>query len=178
MPYATYAHNPTTGQVIPASWGDDVVANTNYLASTRPHCRATRSANVAIAHNTWSSIPFTVESYDVGGCHSTASDQSRFVVPSGEGGKYMACAQAVWATNGTGRRLFRIFKNNATILAQVELPLSSSESGGTVAFPAPVVLAAADYVELQVFQTSGGLLDILFAADYSPVFGFWWVATT
>ena len=168
-------HNPTTATVIPASWGDIVRDDLEYLARNKPHARVYNSAN--ISHTTsgaFQAVTFNSERYDVGACHSTVSNTSRLTVPSGEGGKYLIGGCVQWFTNATGRRILKLRVNGTTDIAQVELALVSSESGGIV--QTEYALAAGDYVELHAFQSSGGALNMLATPNLSPEFWFRWVA--
>lgn len=167
--------NPTTGQPILAAWGDIVRDDLEYLARNKPHARVYNSS--AFSHTSSGSfvaITFNSERYDVGGCHSTVTNTSRLTVPSGEGGKYAIGGCIQWATNGTGRRLLKLRLNATTDLCQVELPITSNESGGII--QTEYALAAGDYVELFAFQSSSGTLAVNAVGNFSPDFWFRWVA--
>lgn len=169
-------HNPTTGQIIPASWGDAVRDALEYLARNKPHCRVYNSA--AISHTTSGTpqaLTFNSERFDVGGCHSTSSNTSRLTVPAGEGGKYLIFAAFAFAPNSAGYRqgYFRI--NGATIVAVDSKPAVNG-AGTEFAFSTLYALAAGDYVELVVNQTSGGALNVDGTGSYTPEFGMMWVA--
>lgn len=169
-------NNPTAGQPATAAWGDAVRDAAVYLGTGKPHCRVYNNANFSVGSSaTWTSITFNTERFDVGAMHSTASNQSRIVVPTGEGGKYLIGGSLAFATNATGRRLMRILLNGTTVICQAELPLSSSESGGNLT--TIYNLAAADYVELQAYQSSGGALNVIAGTNYSPEFWAMWMAT-
>jgi hypothetical protein len=167
-------NNPTAGQPATAAWGDAVRDATLYLATNKPHTRVYN--NAAFTHNStgnWVSITFNSETFDVGSCHSTVTNTSRLTVPTGEGGHYMIGGHATFDTNVTGRRMLRLYLNGTTVISQVELGVNGGEAGG--ALSSYYALAAADYVELQAFQSSGGNLNII--ATPTPTFWWKWDAT-
>ena len=59
---------------------------------------------------TWDS-----EDFDTDGFHSTSSNTSRITIPSGKGGKYLLVAQTTFASNATGVRIWKIFKNGSEL---------------------------------------------------------------
>lgn len=163
-----------TNAPLQAALLDQFRTNDEWLARNRPHVRCIRSAN--FTHNStgnWVAVPFTAESYDVGGLHDNASNTTRITIAADCEGKFVFRGGGSWFTNGAGRRLFRIRKNGTTVVAQVELGISSNESGGIVPTD-PIAVVVGDYLELEAFQSSGGNLDIVFASDYSPTFSAFW----
>lgn len=174
----TSVQDPTTNAAILTAWGDATNAASDYLATNKPHARVYKST--AFSHNStgnWLSITFDSERVDVGGCHSTVSNTSRLTVPSGEGGWYDIGGCFEFAANATGHRLARILLNGATVIAQVG-PFDATSAFSTALNPSTKYqLAAADYVELQGYQNSGGSLNISASGNYSPEFWLEWKAT-
>lgn len=173
-------HNPANGISPPASWGDLVRDNIVWLAgdaasgNPKPMCRVYNSASISTATATFTALTFDSERYDVGGCHSTSSNTGRLTVPTGGGGVYQLWGIAKFATNGTGIRIARIRLNGATYIGAAEVPGSSTDAT-TVNVSCQYKLAAADYVELVTYQSSGGLLNVSLDANFSPEFGMSWV---
>jgi hypothetical protein len=152
--------NPTAGAVITAAWGDAVRDAIEHLARNKPHARVHNTSSYT--HNStgnYLAIPFGLERFDVGGCHSTVSNTSRLTVPSGEAGTYVIGGGCTWAASGVGVRQLRLIVNGSTEIALQRL---ASETDTTPAFTISGYydLVAGDYVELQAFQNSGGSLDI------------------
>jgi hypothetical protein len=168
-------HNPTTGAVIPASWGDIVRDDLEYLARNKPHCRVYNSANVSIPNLTRTAVTFNSERYDVGGCHSTAVNTSRLTVPAGEGGKYVIGGCVEFAGNATGTRQVEVYVNGTTLIA-IQKDGAPDANPFELTINTEYALSAGDYVELTVYQTSGGALNVLTASAYSPEFWMRWVA--
>lgn len=173
-------HNPATGTSPPASWGDlirdDVVwlAGDSASGNPKPMCRVSNSAAISVANATATAVTFDTESYDVGGMHSTSSNTNRITIPSGGGGVYSIGGSIQWAANATGARAVYIRVNGATIIELDEItPFAAATI--THGVSTQYKLAAADYVELIVNQTSGGALNTNAAASYAPIFYAHWV---
>ena len=174
-PQAT--HNPATGGIPPASWGDmlrdDIVwlAGDSASGNPKPMCRVYNSAAISTATATFTALTFDSERYDVGGCHSTSSNTGRLTVPTGGGGVYSIFGNIKFASNATGLRVARIRLNGTTYIAADE----NAPDATTLCVKTEYKLAAADYVELVAYQASGGLLNVSLDANFSPEFGMSWI---
>lgn len=166
-------HNPTTGQAIPAPWGDAVNDAIAYETTTKPACQVGRSSMwTHTSSGNTQAIPFDQEEYDVGGCHSTVSNTTRIYAP--DAGRYLMTFVAGWEGVPAGRRLWHFVKNGSVQLAQTELAMSSTgECSGDLAVVRR--LAAGDYVEVLAFQDSGGNLQ-MYQGTWTPTFTFEWIA--
>lgn len=163
MPYVDPqdVHNPATGQVAPASWGDAVRAVGEYLIRNKPHCKAYATTSSSVIPGVFSNLPCNAEDWDVGGMHSTFSNNSRITVPSGEDGKYRGVAWVDFSNpmgSPSGRRVVRVRKNGVDLI--------SSHSGdcdpvGTSAVTIPWEdnLVEGDYVQIEVGHTDDDDLD-------------------
>lgn len=121
-------------------------------------CRVFRSAVQSIPSSTVTAMSWTDEDEDLYSLHSTVSNQSRVVAPSGLAGIYLCHAQIEFAANATGTRSVFI-EHNGTIIAQQVIDARSS--GVTiVSVESSVKLAVGEYVEAFVSQTSGGSLNV------------------
>lgn len=173
-------HNPSNGTSPPASWGDNVRDNIVWLAgdaasgNPKPMCRVYHNASQNIATATWTSVSMNSERYDVGGMHSTVTNTSRITIPSGGGGVYHLFGQVRFATNATGIRAVRLLLNGTTSIAQRNNSATSTDPCH-IGISCDYKLSAADYVEVQVYQASGGLLAVDSASAESPEFGCHWV---
>ena len=117
------------------------------------------------------------ERFDNAAIHSTASNTSRFTVPSGGGGKYLIGAGFQWAISAAGNyRQGYLYQNATTFIAyQTNQPSATHASETTIT--TLYSLAAADYAELYVKQDSGGALNLTVAANYSPEVWVAWLRT-
>lgn len=150
--------------------------NIAWLATDSPQCRAYNNANISIAVSaTIQSLTFNSERFDNAAVHSTGVSTGRLTVPAGGGGKYVIGSQMEFAANVTGDRGNYIWQNGTTYLA-----VQQQLAGTRTANPNLVTIAslsAADYVEARAFQESGGALNVLSTANYSPEFWCLWTRT-
>jgi hypothetical protein len=106
--------------------------------------------------------------------HSTASNTSRLIAP--QTGVYLCIGIVRWANNATGARYLALQINGAGN------PLNSDRLVVLDANETPYHITAGlfklsqgDYVEVFVFQNSGGNLNSLTNADVVPRFMMAWV---
>lgn len=139
-------------------------------------CRVYNSANESITSGTWTTLTFNSERFDLhddaaSTFHSTGANTGRITIPSGRTGYYVIGAHAEFANNTTGRRGIRIVHSvGSTVVAQH----LEEASGGALDQSLGVVtlykLQATEYVTAEVFQNSGGALNVLASGNYSPEF--------
>jgi hypothetical protein len=112
----------------------------------------------SIPNSTDTKITFTSEYFDTDAFHDNGSNTSRITIPSGLGGYYLIGAHVQFATNASGTRALRLMKNGATINGTGgSLPAGAAALGletNTI-----VSLVATDYIEADLYQTSGGSLN-------------------
>ena len=111
-----------------------------------------------IPNNTYTTLTFDSEAIDTDAFHSTSVNTGRITIPAGMAGKYLITCSFLIAPNATGLRQFRV-RNNAVQVFQVgeiagNASLYLSQSASFI-----INLAVADFLDLQVNQTSGGNLD-------------------
>lgn len=137
-----------------------------------PMARVYHDANQSIADSTWTTLAFNQERFDTDTIHDTATNNSRLTIQTA--GKYILFANVEFDVNGTGGRGLRIILNGDTtngIIGQVLLPATAAASQRMVIATPPYDFSAGDYVELQVWQNSGGARTVAAIAAYSPEFG-------
>lgn len=130
-------------------------------SSTFVGCRAYNSALQALVTATITALTFDTEEYDTDAIHSTASNTSRFTVPTGKDGKWRFTGGGSYASNGSGDRYFWWRVNGSTEVhgGVAQWPPSPAViSFGAI--PVTLALVATDYVELIGYQTSGGNLNV------------------
>lgn len=169
---------PVTATTISVStFGSLVSGDVDYLAVSKPNCRVYNSANIAITTATLTALTFDSERYDKGaGSHSTSVNTGRLTVPTSCGGVYMIFGHVSFASNNTGSRIIAIRLNGATYIARVYAPATQS-ADTEMSISTCYNLAAADYVELVVYQNSGGNLNAQVVANYACEFGWVWQST-
>lgn len=160
--------------VIPTSRLNAYKTALDYLASTRPHFRATNSAVQSIPNNTQTAVTLNTERFDQGAMHSIVSNTDRGTVPAGEAGKFSAWATGGWAANSAGVRIHSLVVNGATFVASNRME-SATDTTPYFDVASPLyALAAADWMSFYVLQNSGGALNNGLAGNYAPEFSMMW----
>lgn len=126
-----------------------------------PAVRAVANAVTSLTDATWTTIAFAgTDRFDTDAFHNPASNNSRLTVPTGKGGRYLIGAHAEFASNVTGQRGARIFLNGATRIGGEALINATINANPTrITLVTLYDLVATDYVELQMWQNSGGSLN-------------------
>lgn len=157
-------HNPATGTSPPAAWGDAVRDGIEFLVRP-PGAIAGRTAVQSIANGASvnAAIGFNAPDLrDTDAYHDITTNNTRIVVPAGLGGWYRCDSFARFAANGTGHRDVLVRVNGSDIVAHSVgkvAPISGQDC--FVSTTALVQLAAGDYVEMCVNQTSGAALNVV-----------------
>jgi hypothetical protein len=126
-------------------------------ASTYSGVSCYNSGGPTISNSTYTALTFDTEDFDTDSYHSTSSNTSRITIPSGKAGKYLINAVIGWEANSTGTRGMAFYKNGALVTYPMQYPTASVETwyNGSMILN----LAVSDYVEVYVFQSSGGNLN-------------------
>lgn len=147
------------------------------LLALRSHigARAYHNANQSITSATLTVLALNSERYDTDTIHDTATNNSRLTCKTA--GVYAISGNVSFAANATGLRELDILLNGATMIASKTV----GNVGGTVATIVDVgcdyLLAVNDYVELRVYQDSGGALNVLSTGNYTPEFSMHFTGT-
>lgn len=150
-------------------WGNDLLVLGPVGSGSVPSARVYNDANISIDHNTLTALTFNTERYDTASFHSTSSNTSRLTAPTA--GLYIIGGSAQFAVNATGRRRVSIRLNGTTEIAVQEPAVDADAAiNWSAALSTSYELAASDYVELLVFQTSGGALNVAAQNNHSPEF--------
>ena len=133
---------------------------------------ASHNAAQTITTGTTTTLNFNTENYDTDSIHDTVTDNDRMTAPTI--GKYLAIATVEWAANGTGSRYVSIRNQVPTIISEVWLPNNGGSDVLNMQVACIVNLAANDWVNVRVFQNSGGDLDIA-TSNPLPLFELVWL---
>ena len=156
----------STGQVLTVASGVPSWATPASSTPTFVGANVT-GANATVANNTLQTLAFNGETYDTNGFHDNATNNSRITIPSGKAGYYLVTATGQWDVNATARRELYIAKNG-TLVGSAEVTASSSAYPSPT-YSMPYLLAVGDYLEVKVYQGSGGNLTFfgpLFTVSY------------
>lgn len=139
-------------------------------------CLVYRSSVQSIPNNAFTAIGFNLEAFDESSIHDNVTNNSRLTIPAGYT-RAMLFAQIGFAANATGRRTAQFFKNG---VSTVTVPMSASVAVNSATelttfqiISMPLNVVAGDYLELAVYQNSGGNLDFSGGNEFSSHFGCW-----
>lgn len=147
---------------------NDVHMEGSVNKSTTLGAMASRSSNQNIASSaTWTSLSFDTQEYDTDGCFA-ATDTKLHARRSGQ---YKVGGTVNFAANSTGIRAIRIALNGTTYYFLQFSPAvavydHALTTGGVIN------MVNGDYIEVDVFQSSGGALNAVAAANYKMLTGF------
>jgi hypothetical protein len=116
------------------------------------------NASQSISNTTWTTLNFNSEVFDTDTFHDTASNNSRITIPSGKNGKYLIVAKWHFQGNASGSDRLGGIKKNGTNIGTYR---GINGNASSVGWGASVILdlVATDYIELEVYQDSGGNLN-------------------
>ena len=134
-------------------------------------CLASTRASQSISNNTFTAINLATEAYDTDSIHSTSVNNTRFTIPTGKGGYWLFYATGAFENLGSGFMQTRFYKNGSSTGPLSASGAASGASGATGTSITQIInLAANDYVELVLFQNSGGSELILYSGSEDYVF--------
>ena len=131
--------------------------------------RVYNSAAQSISNSTETTVTFDTEYFDTDTIHSTSSNTGRLTATTD--GVYIIVFNFAFTTNATGHRKIIMKLNGSTEIAIFEVDTNQNdEQIGQVS--TVYKLSATDYVEVIVWQNSGGALNLKSAvSSYSANFG-------
>ena len=119
------------------------------------------STTQTVANNTIVYPAFNSENFDTDGFHSTTTNNSRLTVPTGKAGYYFMFYNAPLEANSTGYRSVGFEINRAgTELGFTTFGNLSATVGPQYVSFGVAYLADGDYVEVSIYQNSGGNLTL------------------
>lgn len=168
-----------SGEVVTAGYMNNNITSPVAWLLAPALCRVRATGAQSIANNTFVTLTFDAEDVDTTGMHSTAVNTGRLtaVYP----GWYQLFGANCWAAGGaaaTSRRMAHYIVNGGS-------GLTGSIGGGTgmnsimpaVWRPIHLYLNVGDYVEVQVYQDTGGALSTYVAlSNYQPSADIRWVS--
>ena len=129
--------------------------------------RVYNDASEVIPNGGWHAVSFNSERWDTDNIHDNSTNNSRLTCKTA--GLYVITFNGEFPGAASGRAVARILLNGATVICMMSNLLTSL--GPIRMNPSTVyTLSINDYVEVQVYQESGGDLNLAAAANYSPEF--------
>jgi len=121
----------------------------------------TPNAIQTISNSTWTAIAFQTEDYDDNNLHDNATNNSRITI--GTTGRYVVAGKWELSSTGNGDIGIALSVNGTrTVVEYIDTGAVSENKKMTISYP--LALVATDYVELEIFQTSGGNADTVAAS--------------
>jgi hypothetical protein len=129
-----------------------------------------KSTNQSCANNATTTITFDTEQFDTDAYHANSPNPSRITVTTA--GYYSVYGQIILDNNTNGVRQAWIAKNgsNYTMLNYNGVA-GTSYAPSTLSGSDIIYLAASDYIEIQLSQSSGGALNALGDGSFGGSFG-------
>lgn len=167
MAYVTLSsiHDPATGTVAPAAWGDQINDNLEFLVDP-PACSIFDSDGQSVADDTITILTADSENFDNDSMHSTVSNTSRITIQTA--GRYEFHVRVNFqASLGGGRRVIQFFVNGTTAVSVMSMPSLVGSDSQTMSAFMTRDLDAAEFVEARVLQDSGGSLTVTLNEFYA-----------
>ena len=112
-------------------------------------------ANATFTAATWNSEDFDTDAY-----HDNSTNNTRITIPSGKSGYFLLSGTLNFDANATGNRGCELRKNGSGVNYVYFLAPTTAANEPAIPFSFVVNLSASDYLELFVYQTSGGSLNM------------------
>lgn len=135
--------------------------------STPAAARVYRSSDQVIANNASTQVIFDSVRFDTEGMWS-ASAPTRLTCRLA--GVYLVCATLRWAVNPSGIRAVSLLLNGSLVICGTTTHTTNSGNTFTMSAATLYALDLGDFLEVQVYQSSGGNLNIAAVAAFSPEF--------
>jgi hypothetical protein len=115
------------------------------------------NASFALADATLTNVQFTAESIDENN-YWNIGVPTRITIP--DTGWYFIGVYVSYANNSNGRRMTNVIINGTTAVVATDYRMPVTGGTTNVSMGMPYYLNAGDYIELQVYQTSGAGLTV------------------
>lgn len=143
------------------------ILNTDLSAVPAIGARVYHNANQSITDATVTFLSFNNERWDTNSFHDNTTNNSRLTCPLA--GKHLIVCTLEFASNATGFRQANFKLNNTTYIGGL-VCVSVTGAGTFVGITTIYNLALNDYIQVEVYQNSGGALNVTTGANYSPEF--------
>lgn len=120
----------------------------------------------SISNATFTTVAFNSENFDTNTFHDNSTNNTRMTIPAGKGGYYLITCAIQFGSNDTGFRATVIKKNGSDYQ---NLNWVDADSGNNIwtSGSATVSCVATDYLEMSVYQNSGGALDVKAGSNFT-----------
>lgn len=123
-------------------------------------CRVTTTANLTISNNSITTVAFDAERWDTDTMHDTSTNNNRITFNTA--GKYSVGFSGEWAADVNGERHAMIRVNGSTpIVERYDNAITGASLETHTVLSTVYSFSSGDYIEVRVFQNSGGSLDLV-----------------
>lgn len=158
----------TIGEIETAT-GTNIITSAETLTLSQlpvvPQCHVYHDASQSLTNDTVTALAFNSEREDTDSMHDTVTNNGRIVFNTA--GRYEIKILLSFATNATGIRQCHIKLNGTTYIASITTNAAASGNARLV-LSCSRRFAATNYIEIEAHQNSGGALNVLSTAEFSP----------
>ncbi len=159
-------HNPSTGTIPPASWGDAIRDNFQTLA-TRPAASVSSAiAQAVTTGGTGEQLACATEAYDTDGMHSNVTNNTRLTIVTA--GLWLFTATALFANDTTGNRGLSFRIDDTTNTERMLVPASGGANSTVLTATMFAVFTAGQWVEVRATHSKGSDLNVT-CTEFSAV---------
>jgi hypothetical protein len=153
--FSANAMNVLSGSTLTIDSGATLTVSGSTNLSNTPNFSAYLGSNQTVANATATKLLYNTEEFDSGGCYDASN--SKFVVPSGEGGKYLFTAQFEIDTIDSGERVeLKVYKNNSEDNRARQFQYTGSDGKEHFIHNSFLLnLSASDYIEIYTQHNVG-----------------------
>jgi hypothetical protein len=130
--------------------------------------RVYNNADIAISNDSGTALTFNSERYDTDTIHDTVTNTGRLTCKTA--GVYIISANIEFAAHSTGTRQVFIRLNGSSYIAMTNSAPVASPLAHRFSISTIYKLEVSDYLTLEVYQSSGGNLNVVSASARSPEF--------
>jgi hypothetical protein len=155
----------STGQVLTVAGGVPSWA-TPAGGSTFVGANVKSTTDQSISNTTFTIVNFGGENFDTNTFHDNTTNNSRLTIPSGKDGYYLITSVIQFGSNDTGFRAVVLKKNGSDYQNMSWVDADSGNNIWTSA-SATISCVATDYLQIEVYQNSGGALDLKAGSNFT-----------
>lgn len=142
----------------------------NAIVSIPDHdsVRVKNSSSQTVLNASDKALTFDTEEFDLQDMHNNTVNSSRLTAKAT--GLYLIIGNAIYESNTSGVRTWRLKVNNTQFIAGSVLPASTTSNATEITITSIYRLEQGDYVELIARQDSGSTLNIINSATFGATF--------
>lgn len=173
MSYVAPATRSTGNLITAAIWNQDIRDNRNYMHNC-PAVQVYRTTNQTIGHNTQTLMSWDAEIFDSDALHSAATPGR---IDVNDDGVYFIHVMIKWASGAASVRGIRVIVSGSVPIAYNEMRIAATAEVEMSLSCVYRLRTDLNPSQVQVYQASGGNLDIISDGVFVPRFGICWIGS-